>query len=94
VIVLVLVVECMQIAWLVVLTAAWVQQRHRHDRLTYRVGALSKTVTKVSRIRHTGSQPAVGPATRSTTLGRPPPPFPVDPPTTNPIRSTGRHASP
>jgi hypothetical protein len=79
------VVACIQAAWMAVLTAAWVQQRHRHDRLTYRVGALSKSVTKVSRIRHTGSQPI-------TRTGRPPPPFPVDPPTTTPIRSTGRHS--
>jgi hypothetical protein len=84
------VVACIQAAWMAVLTAAWVQQRHRHDRLTCRVGNLSKTVTKVSRIRHTGSQPI---ARTATPPGRPPP-FPVDPPTTNPIRSTGRHSSP
>jgi hypothetical protein len=91
VITILLIAQCIQAAWLAVLTAAWVQQRRRHDRLMYRVGSLSKSITKVSRMRHTGSQPVTRTAMPP---GRPPPPFPVDPPSTNPIRSTGRHSSP
>lgn len=87
--------EVIELLWLGVLTAAWVAQRRRHDRLMYRVSGLSKSVTKISRMRHTGSQPAIGPQTgKVRALPSPPPPFPVAPPSTSPITSTGgRHSA-
>lgn len=92
----VLIVQAIQAAWLVVLTAAWVAQRHRHDRLMYRVGSLSKTLTKVGRVRHnTAAQAAVDAAALRLANSTPPPPFPVPPPPTSPITTTGgRHAEP
>jgi hypothetical protein len=91
VITILLAVQAAELAWLGVLTAAWVVQHRRHDRLMSRVGSLSQSVTKVSRMRHTGAQSAVNAQT-----GRPKhPPFPVAPPSTNPLGSTGgRHARP
>lgn len=91
-----LIVQAVELAWLLVLTAAWVAQRKRHDRLLYRVSSLSKTVTKVGRMRHTASQPAVGADITRLAHSLPPPPFPVPPPSTNPITASdsprGKHA--
>jgi hypothetical protein len=80
--------------WMALLTVAYVRQRQFLDRVTDRMAGLAKRVNQTSRMRHnTGSQPAVtGTQTR---LRAPPPPFPIDPPSTNPIQpAPGRHSSP
>jgi hypothetical protein len=82
------------VVWLVVLSLALAEQRRRHDRLVARVSGLSKSVGAIQRRRHnTGTQSAVDTAGQTRLQStRPPPPFPVPPPSTNPMTSTGRHS--
>lgn len=84
----ILAVQAGELIWLIVLTAAWVRQSHRIDRVIRRISRMSENIAKISRMRHTGRQP-VTQLTRTT----PPPPFPVKPPTTVPMGHTGgRHS--
>jgi hypothetical protein len=91
----VLVLEGVQLLWLAILTGSLIAGRHRHDRLSRRVGALNTAVLKAQRTRHprTGQgMTAPHTATPGPLFTQPPPPLPWEtssmptaPPTPPPV---------